>query len=232
MAAVALFLLAVAGYACSSTRPAVLLDADRHGRLPRRRHRCAEPAGDALLAGVRGGEAAVHLHAVRRAPVRSRERCVVRDLAGRAGGTHDRAAAGGGVPFLGLAGRPAGRPGRRRRLRSPRWASGSNRLRRHCSSGRSTSCCWPGGGRSRAAGPYQGQRHRNRVGGGDQAHAVDLHSVPAVHAASKGRGGQRADLRGHGRTWVRPAPHASAVYWDGQITRPGRETLPPAQPVP
>ena len=30
---------------------------------------------------------------------------------------------------LGLAGRPAGRPGRRRRLRSPRWASGSNRSR-------------------------------------------------------------------------------------------------------
>ena len=30
---------------------------------------------------------------------------------------------------LGLAGRPACRPGRRRRLRSPRWASGSNQLR-------------------------------------------------------------------------------------------------------
>ena len=71
MAAVALFLLAVAGYALLARRfPAVLLDADRHGRLPRWRHRCAEPAGDALHAGARGGEAAVHLHAVRRAPVR------------------------------------------------------------------------------------------------------------------------------------------------------------------
>ena len=37
------------------------------------------------------------------------------------------------------------------------------------------------------------------------AHAVDLHSVPAVHAASKGRGGQHADLRDHGRVWVRAA---------------------------
>src|SRR5580704_501116 len=81
--------------------PAVLLDADRHGRLPGWRQRCAEPADDALRAGARGGEAAVHLHAVRRAPVRYGERCVVRDLAGRAGGAYDRAAAGGGVPFPG-----------------------------------------------------------------------------------------------------------------------------------
>src|SRR3984893_10348812 len=81
--------------------PAVLLEADRYGRLPGWRHRCAEPAGDALRAETRAGEAAVHLHAVRRAPVRCGERCVVRDLPGRAGGAHDRAAAGGGVPFPG-----------------------------------------------------------------------------------------------------------------------------------
>src|SRR6185437_14155061 len=70
--------------------PAVLLEADRHGRLPGWRHRCAEPAGDALRAEARAGEAAVHLHAVRRARVRCRERRVVRDLAGRASGAHDR----------------------------------------------------------------------------------------------------------------------------------------------
>src|SRR5205823_8966615 len=49
--------------------PAVLLDADRRGRLPRWRHRRAEPAGDALRGEARASEAAVHLHAVRRAPV-------------------------------------------------------------------------------------------------------------------------------------------------------------------
>jgi hypothetical protein len=44
---------------------------------------------------------------------------------------------------LGLAGRPAGLARVAAALRSPRWASGSNRLRCPCSSGRSTSCCWP-----------------------------------------------------------------------------------------
>ncbi len=91
--------------------PAVLLDADRHGRLPGWRHRGAEPAGDALRAGARGGEAAVHLHAVRRAPVRCGE-AARRSRPGRPGWRwpHDRAAAGGGVPVPGTR-QAASRPG-------------------------------------------------------------------------------------------------------------------------
>jgi len=68
-------------------------------------------------------------------------------------------------------------------------------------------------------------------GGGDQAHAVDLHSVPAVHAASKGRGGQRADLRGHGGTWVRAAA-ARLRGLLGRAVRPAGQQIPSAQPVP
>src|SRR5580698_9518065 len=45
--------------------PAVLLAADRRGRLPGWRHRRAKPAGAALRSAARAGQAAVHLHAVR-----------------------------------------------------------------------------------------------------------------------------------------------------------------------
>ena len=78
---------------------------------------------------------------------------------------------------------------------------------------------------SRAARPLQGQGHRNRAGGGDQAHAVDLDSVPAVHAASKGRGGQRADLRGHRRTWVRAAAARLRGLLGREVARPGSRSF-------
>ena len=129
MAAVALFLLAVAGYALLVHASPQYYWTQIDTAVYRDGGIAVKPAGDALRAGARGGEAAVHLHAVRRAPVRCGERCVAPDLAGRAGGAHD-----GLLPVvtylsLGLAGGRGGVAGRRRRLPSPRWASGSNRLR-------------------------------------------------------------------------------------------------------
>jgi len=110
MAAVALFLVAVAGYALLVHAFPQYYWTQIDTAVYRDGGSCAEPADDALRAGTRAGEAAVHLHAVRRAAVRCGERCVVRDLAGRAGGAHDRAVAGGGVLLPGTR-RAARRPG-------------------------------------------------------------------------------------------------------------------------